>query len=232
MRTKGARSRKPVRMANSRWVAYGIAGAATALGATTAEAEIHYSGMINEFIFFTEATFPLSNGAVLWFKHSGTNTSYRWGFFELRSAAVSNGWRADSFFGNHVLKRLASNRLISNGNFGQDFATLATSPFCNGFEFCERGFGFLGFKFNTGGGTQYGWARVKMHRAYRIPENGFYVVDYAWADAGEDIRTGQRHSFSREQGAISPCGSLGLLALGKVGLDLWRDPCLSSVIAK
>ena len=94
-------------MANSRWVAYGIAGAATALGATTAEAEIHYSGIINELIFFTEATFPLSNGAVLWFKHSGTNTSYRRAWFELRSAAVWNGWRSDSFYGYRRLKRLA-----------------------------------------------------------------------------------------------------------------------------
>src|SRR4029077_1338678 len=116
-------------------------------------------------------------GAVLWFKHSGTNTSYRWAFFELRSAAVSNGWRSHSFYGYPRLKRLAPNRPISNGDFGQGFATLATSPFCNGFEFCESGrFGILGFKFDTGGGTQYGWARVKMRLALHLPESGFYVV--------------------------------------------------------
>jgi hypothetical protein len=228
MKPKRARSRKPANMANSRWVAYGIAGAATALGATTAEAEIHYSGIINELIFFTEATFPLSNGAVLWFKHSGTNTSYRWAFFELRSAAVSNGWRSDSFYGYPRLKRLAPNRPISNGDFGQGFATLATSPFCNGYEFCESRLAFLGFKFNTEGGTQYGWARVKMRLALHPPESGFYVVDYAWADVGEHIRAGQRHSPSQEQGAVSPSGSLGLLALGKAGLELWRAQRLSS----
>ena len=221
-------------MANSRWVAYGTAGAATALCATTAEAEIHYSGIINELVFFTEATFPLSNGAVLWFKHSGTNTSYRWAFFELRSAAVSNGWRSDSFYGYPRLKRLAPNRPVSNGDFGQGFATLATSPFCNGFEFCESDrFGILGFKFNTGGGTQYGWARVKMRPIGRFPpEGGFYVVDYAWADVGDRIRTLQTHDSSQEQGALSPSGSLGLLALGKAGLELWRAQRLSPVTGK
>jgi hypothetical protein len=35
-------------LSNSRWLAYAAAGTATAIGsATTAEAEIHYSGVIN-----------------------------------------------------------------------------------------------------------------------------------------------------------------------------------------
>jgi hypothetical protein len=229
-------------MAHSRWVAYGIAGAATALGATTAGAEIHYSGIIDELIFFTEATFPLSNGAVLWFKHSGENTSYRYAYFELRSAAVSNGWRSDSFYGYRRIKRLALNHPVANAkaassrleaHFGQGSAALATSPFCDGYEFCEHkfggNFGILGFKFNTGGGTQFGWARVRMRVARFPPENGFYVVDYAWADVGEEISTGQTDSLSQEQGAVSPSGSLGLLALGKAGLELWRTQRLSCV---
>ena len=228
-------------MANSRWVAYGIAGATTALGATTVEAEIHYSGIINELILFTEATFPLSNGAVLWFKHSGTNTSYRRAVFELRSAAVSSGWRSDI----HRLKRLAPNHPVANAkaassrleaHFGQGYAVLATSPFCNGYEFCgpefESSFGILGFRFNTGGGSQYGWARVRMRVAPHAPENGFYVVDYAWTDVGELIRTGQADDLSQEQGAVSPSGSLGLLALGKTGIELWRTQRLSSVTSK
>ena len=233
MRPKRTRSRKPARIANSRWIAYGIAGASTALAATTAEAEIHYSGIINELIFFNEATFPLSNGAVLWFKHSGTNTSYRWAFFELRSAAVSNGWQSyEPWPDQYVPKNLARNQPISTQHFGEGVGILATSPFCNGYEFCTPGSGIVGFKFNTGGGPQYGWTRVKMRLALHPPESGFYVVEYAWADPGEDIRTGQRHSFSQEQGAVSPSGSLGLLALGEAGLELWRAQRLSSVTGK
>lgn len=219
-------------MANSRWVAYGIAGAATAIGATTVEAEIHYSGIINELIFFTEATFPLSNGAVLWFKHSGTNTSYRWAFFEVRNPpAMSNGeWESDGVY--HVPKRLLPNQPVSTQHLWPGIGALATSPFCSRYQFCERGSAFVGFKFNTGRGPQFGWARVRMRFAPHPPENGFYVVDYAWADVGEDIRTRQIHSLSQEQGAVSPSGSLGLLALGKAGLELWRAQRLSSVTGK
>jgi hypothetical protein len=52
-----------------------------------------------------------------------------------------------------VPKNLAPNRPVSHGDFGDGLGILASSPFCNGYEFCERGFAILGFKFNTGGGT-------------------------------------------------------------------------------
>jgi hypothetical protein len=158
---------------------------------------------------------------------------------------VSNGWRSDSFYGSHRLKRLAPNHPVANAkaassrleaHFGQGFAVLATSPFCNGYEFCGHSFGssfgILGFKFNAGGGSQFGWARVRMRFARFPPENGFYVVDYAWADVGELIRTGQTDDLSQEQGAVSPSGSLGLLALDKAGIELWRTQHLSSVTGK
>jgi len=221
-------------MANSRWVAYGIASTATALGATTAEAEIHYSGIINVLLEFahSERTFPLSNGAVLWFEHYQTTTDYTWAFFELRSAAVSNGWQqVEPWPDHHVPKNLAPNRPVSHGHFGDGLGILATSPSCFGYQFCERGFAILGFKFNTGGGTQYGWARLRM-RGDVPPKNAFFVVDYAWADVGEPIRTLQTHDPSQEQGSVSPSGSLGLLALGRAGLELWRAQRLSSVTGK
>jgi hypothetical protein len=251
VRPKRARSRKPVRIANSRWVAYGIAGAATALGATTAEAEIHYSGGINVLVSFDEKTFPLSNDAVLWFEHSQSNTCYTGAYFAVRNAAVSNGWESTFIDGlYHLPKNLALHQLISTQNFGQGSGALATSPFCSntGHQFCEHGRAFLGFKFNTGRGTQYGWARLRMKGSrYCTPSSGvqppsnewvqppfneFYVVDYAWADPGEDIRTGETHSPSQEQGAVSPSGSLGLLALGKAGIERWRAQRLSSVTGK
>ena len=230
MRPKRARSRKIARIANSRWIAYGTAGAATALGATTAEADIHYSGIINEPVSFGAETFPLSNGAVLWFEHHQTDTNYNSAKFELRSAAVSNGWQSDFNGFRYVPMNLARNQPISTQHFGDGVGILASSPFCNGYQFCGRGSAILGFKFNTGGGTQYGWARLKMNGYER--QNEFYVVEYAWADPGEDIRTGQRHSFSQQQGAVFPSGSLGLLALGKAGLELWRAQRLSSVTGK
>ena len=230
MKPKRTRSRKLARMAHSRWVAYGAAGAATAAGVATAEAEIHYSGIINEPISFSEKTFPLSNGAVLWFEHSQTTTDYTWAKFELRSAAVSNGWRSEGAANGP--RNLTASRPVSHGSFGDGLAILATAPSCFGYQFCHRGFAILGFKFNTGGGTQYGWARLRMRGKYGHPRNAFYVVDYAWADVGEGIRTLQTDQLSQEQGSVTPSGSLGLLALGKAGLELWRAQRLSSVTGK
>ena len=203
---------------------------ATALGASTAEADIHYSGIINEPISFAEKTFPLSNGAVLWFEHFQTTTDYTWAFFELRSVAVSNGWRSDGAFNGP--RNLTPNRPVSHGSFGDGLAILATSPSCFGYQFCHRGFAILGFKFDTGGGTQYGWARLRMRGSDGHPKNSFFVVDYGWGDVGDRISTLQTDGVSQEQGAVSTSGSLGLLALGKAGLELCRAQRLSYVTGK
>ncbi len=73
----------------------------------------------------------------------------------------------------------------------------------------QAGTGFLGFRFNNGGGDQFGWVRVTTNGA---PGNTFTVVDYAWAGVGETIFAGQ----------VPEPGSLGLLALGGAGLIAWR----------
>jgi hypothetical protein len=227
MRAKHLRSRKPARVANSRWIAYATAGAATALGAAEAEAEIHYSGVINVLILRSERTFPLSNGAVLWFQRTATNTSYAQAFFEVRNGE----WQS---YGQYVPANLSRNQPVSTQHFRSGVGVLATSPCCCKWplQFCERGPGILGFKFDTGRGPQYGWARLRMHGWNRPPDSAFYVVEYAWADPGEDIKAGQTHSLSQEQGAVSPSGSLGLLALGKAGLDLWRAQRFSSATGR
>ena len=78
-------------------------------------------------------------------------------------------------------------------------------------KFESPGTGFIGFRFNGGAGTAYGWARVTME-ARRA--NAFTIVDYAWADSGTSITAGQT--------AVPEPGSLGLLALGGAGLLAWR----------
>src|SRR5881397_3649948 len=51
MKSNRARSRKPAVMTNSRWLAYATAGAASAFAcANSAEASIHYSGIIGEYL--------------------------------------------------------------------------------------------------------------------------------------------------------------------------------------
>ncbi len=84
----------------------------------------------------------------------------------------------------------------------------------------ERLRGFVGFRFYTGNGTQYGWARIQTkddnnHRIHDV------IRDYAWGDVGDVILTGQTQSL-QQGNADSVSGSLGLLAFGAQGLEAWR----------
>lgn len=234
MKSKRSRSGKLAKITNARWAAYGLAGAATAIGATAAEAEIHYSGPINEQVAFGSKTFALSNGADLWFEHSQTTTDYTKARFELQNAAVSNGWQADQPYPNQTVpENLKRNQFVATQGFGTGVGILAVSPSTQGYEFVRMGYAYVGFKFNTGAGTQYGWARLKMRGVNRGPKNAFYVVDYAWGDVGERIRAGQTSSSRENQAALAPAaGSLGHLALGKAGVQLWRSQRLASVTGR
>jgi MYXO-CTERM domain-containing protein len=112
-------------------------------------------------------------------------------------------------FGEHI--SAGSFRDVIDGNFSGVLASGRRSYT----QWADRGIGFVGFRFNSGAGTQYGWVRVGMKR---VPENAFKVLDYAYADPGEPIRAGQ--TSSDEQSPAQ--GSLGWLALGAVGLLAWR----------
>jgi hypothetical protein len=61
--------------------------------------------------------------------------------------------------------------------------------------------------------------RIKITPAFQVK---MIVVDYAWADPGESIATGQTRSNPNEFTALPSAGSLGLLAFGGAGLDAWR----------
>ena len=82
---------------------------------------------------------------------------------------------------------------------------------------------FVGFRFNTGNGMQYGWARIQtrdviINHSHHVRD---VIKDYAWGDVGDVILTGQTQSL-QQGNANSVPGSLGLLAFGAQGLDAWR----------
>ena len=54
------------------------------------------------------------------------------------------------------------------------------------------------------------------------PDNAFKVIDYAWADPGESINAGQTTESDQAADSVPQSGSLGLLALGAIGLSAWR----------
>jgi hypothetical protein len=213
-----------------RWAAYGTAALASSFTfglAESAEAEIHYSGLIKQDVpngvcfysyhYHSGYCYPgvlslaLGDNGNIELIHSktrsfyGTETHYLGGsaFVFAPGAAVRGGGS---------ISRLLPGNVISAGPFTGSFGLLATYWGARG-QFQAPGQGFVGFKFNTGAGDQYGWARVRMNG---FPENSFAVVDYAYGDPGEVVKAGQKRSHSPD------LESLGALALGATGLWAWR----------
>lgn len=82
-----------------------------------------------------------------------------------------------------------------------------------GGQFQAAGEGLIGFRFDVGMGTQYGWARVDMDGA---PGNSYTVLEYAYNGAGESgLGAG-------DLSAVPEPASLGLLALGAAGVAVTR----------
>ena len=191
-------------ISNSRWLAYATAGAASALGsAASAEGEIHYSGILNAEFRQTNGTanamsFPLQDGAKLVFLNGyGENYNgepYYGAWFGI-FAAVSNQFR-----GKHgiYVSRLPHGELVSQGHFTSDAPERVLgglgSSYGAGYFGSRMGknTGFIGFRFNTGAGTQYGWARLQVRDTHLGAASGFILIDYAWADPGESIKTGHK----------------------------------------
>ena len=235
-------SRQACKLPHLRWTSYAIAAGATAAGAiATAEAEIHYSGPV-DYKFQGSSTFkthrfPLSRGAYLIgaINHV-TWIGYDYAYFGVDNARVSNSVRGPGMVsGVFLLAALPGKSVVSDGNF---FPTpwygdaVMQSLDCINPYWQDRGTYCVGFRFNDGGGPQYGWVRIRWSGC---PANDFIVKDYAWGDIGDQIKTGQRQLHEDEtevapQAAknadaapmIDSVGSLGLLALGAVGLQAWR----------
>jgi hypothetical protein len=227
---------KPVSIAKTRWIAYAAAGAATAFaGSQSAEAAIHYSGIVNELFLVGDAgRFNLDRpGGLGFFRLSHTSYGYgandKFAIFGIASAA----FRAfQAGFNRQYVSKLSFGQPISMGNFQHPPGFLVDND--NPHQW-NPGIGFIGFKFNSDAGVQYGWARIEMSG---VPHYDFVLLDYAYADSGERLRAGQTLEDTvtptptprprptphpRPSAEQAPAqGSLGWLALGGVGLLAWR----------
>ena len=80
-------------------------------------------------------------------------------------------------------------------------------------QWLNPGTGYIGFQFDLGGGTQYGWAEVQVNG---VPDNRGFFFRYGYGMVGDSVFAGEGPRVIPEPGA------LGFLALGSVGLLAWR----------
>ena len=221
-----------ISLSETRWLAYAAAGVAGAYGlSSSAEAEIHYSGDVSvRLTGNAQATLPLSNGASLVFENIYAGTFFLQHFHFLMTGVISGSARTYFHsFNRALLEKLHAGENISDGEFfsvagnpafGALFTFLSDGQFAPPYSGGGWSRGFVGFRFNIGNGTQYGWARIgtKLDTDGRARD---LIKDYAWGDVGDAITTGQTQSV--EQGNANPVpASLGQLAFGAQGLDAWR----------
>jgi hypothetical protein len=225
MKTQRKQQRKHNSISTGRWTAYAAAAASTFPGAGAADAEIHYSGDVSvQLTGDAVASLPLSNGASLVFQNIYQSTALQT-FTLLLKGAISGSARGAGppyiYLSNLPPgKNVSAGRFYSvagNPNHGVLIQSSLYGPFS---PFFGPNRGFVGFRFNVGNGTQYGWARIytKLDGNRHVHD---VIRDYAWGDVGDAISTGQKLSL-QPANANSVPGSLGLLAFGAQGLDTWR----------
>lgn len=244
MKNPTGRKSRPAVLQPARWSAYAAAGAATALtGTGSAEAEIHYSGVLNERISAHARAFrggltvkefqldqPGDSFALRILVRSIEATGEAGVAVRGIGAMSFAGFVTTSYFGNQLksyASKLRSGQQVSTAprgfirggiNFGGgNMAYGSEAPSFN-FQWDTQGTGFLGFKFDSGHGTQYGWARVFTRSDRR---QSMILIDYAWGDPGDQVKTGDTGQGEAKVSAPAS-GSLGWLALGGAGLLAWR----------
>jgi hypothetical protein len=216
VKTQRKQQRRINSISTGRWTAYVAAAAASSFaGAGSAEAEIHYSGEVFiKLIGNARSSLPLSNGASLVFEKTFQSTFFQ-NFHFLMKGVISGSGRSYFYDGYHraFLSNLPSGENVSAGRFNSVagkpvFGVLIHFFSCGAFSpIFGPNRGFVGFRFNTGNGTQYGWARIET-RAVGIHRRVHAVIkDYAWGDVGDAILAGQKHSFQPANANSVPSAS-------------------------
>jgi hypothetical protein len=222
------RRQKTSLLSRARWAGYAAAGAAAFLGThESADAGIIY---VNEYldasVDFVTRYDPWSvdlNGdhqPDLLMMHSGsTYKQVKFGVARANTSQFSGMAKIAGFKGQgySYASRLRFGSAVSTkGGQPRSFLKMGTMAYWNGYTYSQflqatTDKDYIGFSFDAGAGTQYGWVQVKMETG--APHNAFTVVAYAIGEVGEKITAGE---------AVPEPGSLGLLATGGIGLLLWR----------
>ena len=213
-------------LTSKRWAAYAAAGAAGAVAALGPQESVDAQTLVNVnvnledrtqgdgyFDVFGPYTFGAAGASFVFqqaFNETGTDVG------QLTAVGAGNftfvGFGAGAYF---YPSNLPYGQAVSAGPFGVGAGNRGDMAWGAGYtnsQWLAPGTGYLGFRFDLGGGTQYGWAEVTMNGA---PDNRGFFSRYYYGAVGEAVNAGQ-------VGIIPEPGSLGMLALGSIGLMSWR----------
>lgn len=223
------KNRSGLALSRNRWSKYALAGAAGAMltGGTqnSVDAGITYLDVNVGLVDRTQGDGYFDVFGPFTFGAAGASFTIQQAFNETASGegqmlVVGNGnisfagVQAGPYF---YASNLAYGQAISTRNFpivaGQR-GDMAWGPGYAGSQFLDPGVGYLGYKFDVGNGTQYGYAEIVMDGS---PTNTGTFNGYGWGMPGESVFGGQRANVF-----IPEPASLGVLALGSLGLLAWR----------
>jgi hypothetical protein len=201
---------------SAKWAAYAAAGAAATLAAQNADAAI----TVVDYDLLLEDSTP-DDGFFDTFIHSfgasGASLSFLFAQSATSGAMAIRGWSNLSIAGFatsgfYYPSNLAYGANLSTQAFGVLPGERGDMVFYNGYsnsQFVNTG-GYIGFQFDLGGGTQWGWAELSLEQG--TPVSIFRLETIAWGGVGEAITVGQ----------VPGPGALAMLALGAVGVGGWR----------
>ncbi len=208
-----------VSIPSKRWLAYVAAGASfTSIMESSADAALVHV-VPNAHV----SSFGGGSGAydgnveapgVLQFRHfdfGGDDGEATFSLVDATSASVAGFISAGRLYVQNLAEGALLSELTSFVGFTGVAGDLAYGDLGGQFQAADTG--LIGFRFDVGLGTQYGWARVDMDGA---PGNSFTVLEYAYigpSDSG--LGAGGLT-------AVPEPASLGLLALGAVGVAASR----------
>ena len=219
------------------------AGVSILACASTASAKIVYTPA-NRFIF-TSARLDLDHNGKADFVFSNTFTSYNrngQGHLKITPKASPNAIWGTGTSASALAEgvRVGANKHLGPGHtlmarMGRDCTSVCTFGSAGPWVDVTRR--YLGLKFTINGKVHYGWARLNV--TVNMNGIGAILTGYAYETVpGKSIVTGQTKSAPVNRGGTQetptasdrnvPAASLGLLAQGAGGLDIWRRPRASA----
>ena len=222
-------NRDTTKVSSNRWAKYAAAGAAGAVAVLGPQTEVDADITFNElnvdlvdrtqgdgyFDVFGPYTFGAS-GASFVIQQAFNETASNEGIMTIIGGG--NMSMAGAAIGAYFYpSNLSYGAAVSAQSFAVPAGQRGDMAWGGGYtnsQFLAQGTGYVGFTFDVGNGTQYGYVEVIMDGS---PLNTGTLVGYGYAGVGESIFAGQRPGP-----AVPEPGALGFLALGSMGLAAWR----------